>query len=247
VARLDRLLANDRRAASAGAELEPCLARVEARRLCPTLPGPPRVFSLHLGLDPVYADHWPDAQGRLRQTLTCVNRLYQGTGVQWEIAKITAWDPGAQRHQLEPLLRRIEEELPVDGKSLRLGLTVWAERRVYATAGGAIGLSRPGRGSCVVPSWPRIENDCLTIAHELGHLLGAKHVPGKSWIMSWSGYTYHLPVSDPVARVVSVYRFHPRNLEAIRAHRRAHLTRHGLALPVDCMQRLRLVDRCWRL
>jgi hypothetical protein len=86
-----------------------------------------------------------------------------------------------------------------------------------------------------------------TLAHELGHLLGAEHVPGKSFIMSWSAQPYHLPVADPIARVVATYRFHPRNLESIRAHVRARFTARGLLLPDPCIRRMQAIDRCWGL
>jgi hypothetical protein len=221
------------------------MARVDAARECVPVSGAKRSFRLRLALDPRYSRQWPAWEQRLQQTFSCVNALYRGSGVDFLLHEIHSWDPGAERHDLRALLSRVQHDYPADLQSLVVGLAVWEERRIYARAGGEIGLSQAG--ACVVPSWPRIENDCLTLAHELAHLLGAEHVPGKSWIMAWSAQPYHLPVADPVARVLAVYRFHPRNLEAIRAHLRARYTPRGLLLPDPCLRRLRAIDRCWGL
>jgi hypothetical protein len=222
-----------------------CLDQVDEKGLCLPRTGRERVFPLRLALDPRYAQHWPGWQDRLGQTLGCVNRLYRGTGVAFHIAELKAWAPASSRHDLYALLDRIQSDFPPDLKSLLVGITVWDERRIYATAGGEIGLSQ--RAAAVVPSWPRVENDCLILAHELGHLVGARHVPGKQWIMGWAARPFHLPAADPIGRVVATYRFHPRNVEAIRAHRQARFTPNGLALPPECRERIALLDRCWKL
>lgn len=222
-----------------------CLATVERHGQCtPRKSTTPRVLPVAVALDPRYLK-WPNAWDRLARTLHCVNRFYRGTGVEWDFASITPWDPGAHRHQLYGLLHRLQREFPPSRKNLSLGITVWEERRIYAKAGGEIGLSQGG--ACVVPSWPRVENDCLILAHELGHLIGAKHVPGKQWIMGWSASPFHLPAEDPLERVASVYRFHPRNIEVIAVYGVARLTAHGLALPSACHQRVAEIDRCYGL
>jgi hypothetical protein len=92
-----------------------------------------------------------------------------------------------------------------------------------------------------------VENDCLILAHELGHLVGARHFPGKDWIMGWAARPFHLPAADPIARVKALYRFDPRNLAVIRLHRQARVTRHGLELPAGCAEKVEAIDRCWRL
>jgi hypothetical protein len=241
LATLDRLLATDQ-----GGDLQACLAEIDRRRLCVD-PGPSaRLLDLRLALDVRYTRHWPDAEDRLRQTMTCVNTLYRATGVQFHVSDATSWDPEGARHDLHALLRRVQTDLPPDGKSLVVGIALWDERRVYSSAGGEIGLSQ--LGACVVPSWPRIENDCLILAHELGHLVGAKHVPGKQWIMGWAARPFHLPAADPIARLTATYSFHPRNVQAIRAHRRARFApMGGLLMSDDCRRRVRQIDRCWRL
>ena len=128
---------------------------------------------------------------------------------------------------------------------LRLGVVVWSKRRVMSQIGGEIGLSQAG--ACVVPAWPQPENDCITTVHELGHLVGARHVPGEKWLMAWKGRTYKLPVSDPMSRVVANHRFHPRNREGIRVHHAARQSPHGLYLSQGCEIYMAGVDRCWAL
>lgn len=249
LATLDRLLAGSSAAGAQERNLERCMARVED---APCGPRPDdkatRSLEIRLALDPRYASKWGATtwRDRLDRTFSCANRLYAATGIRWRIASVTPWDPGQQRHALYPLLDRLQRELPADGKSLVLGITVWDERRVYSEAGGEIGLSQ--RAACVVPSWPRVENDCVILAHELGHLIGARHVPGKQWIMGWAARPFHLPAADPIARVVATYRFHPRNLAVIRVLRRqGRVTKNGLHLSRACWARVRAIDRCWRL
>jgi hypothetical protein len=246
LATLDRLLAKQEPApAGARDDVAACLARLDASRECVPAPRARRALKLRLVLDEKYTTQWPSWERRLHTTMGCVNRLYRGTGIELVVHDIKTWDPGAERHDLYALLRRVQREHAPDLASLVVGIALWEERRIYARAGGEIGLSQGG--ACVLPAWPRVENDCLTMAHELGHLLGAEHVPGKQWIMAWSAQPFHLPVSDPVARVVATYRFHPRNLEVIRTHVFARFTASGLALPEPCARRVRGIDRCWKL
>lgn len=229
----------------ADGDVSACLARLDALGSCPEdTAAAPRTVNVRVGLDPRYLE-WPEPWDRLARTLACVNRFYEPTGVQWDFVAIDAWDPGPQRHALYPLLERLQRDFPFDGQTLRLGITVWEERRVFSHGGGEIGLSQ--RDACVVPSWPRIENDCLILAHELGHLIGAIHVPGKQWIMGWAASPFHLPAADPLERVAAAYRFHPRNVAAIRAHRTARFTPAGLRPTPDCAQRIAEVDRCYAL
>ncbi|MCK5797298.1 MAG: hypothetical protein KAI47_08950 [Deltaproteobacteria bacterium] len=223
-----------------------CLYDLARQKLCPPdTTSPPRVINLRVALDPRYR-RWPKWAERLGNTLICVNTLYRETGIRWHIAGLTPWDPGAERHTLYPLLARLRREIPGDAMSLRLGITVWETRHIYRMKGGEIGLSQAG--ACVVPSWPRVENDCLILAHELGHLIGARHVPGARFIMGRAAHTvFYLPAQDPLSRVTASYRFHPRNLAAIRAYRTARLTRNGLRPTLACRARIHTLDRCYGL
>jgi len=225
--------------------VSPCIQAVDQQGLCTDAQLPPyRIMGVRVALDPRYKQ-WPRWLDRLSDTFVCVNRFYQRTGIQWEVESLTEWDPGAQRHELYGLLYRLQRELPFDGRHLSLGITVWEERRIYATAGGEIGLSQ--RAACVVPSWPRVENDCLILTHELGHLIGAKHVPGKHWVMGWAASPFHLPSDNPLERVLAVYNFHPRNAEAIAAYRSAQMTPNGLVPSVPCRERIARLDACYGL
>ena len=204
-----------------------------------------RTYKVRVALDKRYQHSWPEWEQRFFGMFECVNQIYSSTGTSFELEAVLDWDPGAQRNDLDALLTRVQKEVPATDKVLRLGVVVWSERRVQSQVGGEIGLSQAG--ACVVPAWPRVENDCLTLAHELGHLVGARHVPGKNWIMAWKGHTYRLPVSDPLARVVANHRLHPRNKEGIRIHHQAKGTPRGLHLDRGCAMRLDQVDRCWAL
>lgn len=243
---LDRLLVKERSARGDPAgELGRCLRQAEQDHACP-LPEARRTLALRIALDARYPVRWPGWESRLSRTLSCVNTIYDATGLQFEASDIVEWSPtDRERNDLYALLYRVQRELPDDRKSLVVGITVWDDRRVYSGSGGEIGLSQ--RASCVVPSWPRVENDCIILAHELGHLVGARHVPGKQWLMGWAARPFHLPAADPVARVIALYRFHPRNRAAVAMHRRARFGPHGLRLPRACRERLHAIDRCWRL
>ncbi len=241
LAALDRIIARGDR----GADRATCLRELERRGLCePSAAAPSREIAVRISLDPRYRQ-WPNWRQRLASTFRCANAIYERSGVRWRIRDILPWDPGAERHALYALLARLRREVPGDHRSLRLGITVWEPRMIFRLAGGKIGLSQAG--ACVVPSWPRVENDCVILAHELGHLIGAKHVPGKQWVMGWAARPFHLPAKDPLARVIATYRFHPRNLAAIRAHLSASVTPRGLKPTLACRERLRILDRCYGL
>ena len=242
LAALDRVLAGEAR----GRHRDPvaCVRHGLDPGLCPVTPRSARTYRLRVALDPRFHT-WPDWRGRLAATVGCVNKLYAATGTTWEVDSIVDWDPGQDRHRLHRLLDRLQEDYPADSGTLVVGISVWEQRRVFATAGGEIGLSQGA--SCVVPSWPRVENDCVILAHELGHLVGARHVPGKRWVMGWSARPFHLPAADPIARVVATYRFHTRNVDSIKIHHAARITPRGLRLSRDCRKRIRTLDRRWNL
>ncbi len=239
---LDRVLAA--RPSTTRQDPAACMRQRLGGDVCPVVSGSARTYRLRIALDPRF-HRWPDWRGRLASTVGCVNRLYRSTGTTWEVESIVDWDPGKQRHDLHRLLDRLRLEYPADRKTLVVGITVWDKRRVFATSGGEIGLSQGA--ACVVPSWPRVENDCIILAHELGHLVGARHVPGKRWVMGWAARPFHLPAADPMARVVATYRFHTRNVDSIRIHHTARLTSHGLRLSRPCSRRIHTLDRCWSL
>ena len=227
--------------------LQVCLARAhqETADLCQVDPASTRTYQVRAALDRRYQETWPEWEERFFGTIECVNKIYSPTGARFELEAVVEWDPGAQRNNLDALLDRVRAEVPASAEVLRLGVVVWSKKRAQFSVGGEIGLA--GAGACVVPSWPRVENDCITLAHELGHLVGARHVPGKNWIMAWKGHTYRLPVSDPLARVVKNHKLHPRNQEGIRVHHQARGTPNGLHLNPGCEERLAKVDACWRL
>ena len=202
-----------------------------------------RIFPLTLALDPRYRS-WPSWRERLTDTMACVNALYRGTRIGFRLARIASWDPGLHRHQLYPLLHRLRHEVRSEAASLRLGITVWDAEHIYRMAGGEIGLSQAG--ACVVPSWPRAENDCVILAHELGHLVGAQHLGGKHWVMGWSAHPFHLPAADPLARVTQTYRFHPDNIAMIDLHSTARVGGAGLELPLPCKESLAMRSACAR-
>ncbi|MCC6749491.1 MAG: hypothetical protein IT371_17635 [Deltaproteobacteria bacterium] len=247
LAALDELAARSSQRPGRHAErnLEACLARVAREHSCAPTPGVQHRVGVRLALDPRYAAQWPGWRARLASTFRCVNHLYRPTGIEWHVSSMLSFEPGAERHDLYALLARLQREFPPDRRALTLGITVWDERHVYRTSGGEIGLSQ--RGHCVVPSWPRVENDCIILAHELGHLIGAKHVPGKQWVMGWAATPFYLPASDPLARVVATYRFHPRNVAAIQAHQSARFTADGLTPTPACAARIAALDACWSL
>jgi len=248
LATLDQVLDQQERAkgrSPAVKDVGSCLAGLPQRASCVDAGKGPRQVGLRVALDCRYKTKWKDWMVRLDQTIGCVNRLYAPTGIQWKVETLTDWDPGPQRHDLHALLTRVQQEILPDNKTLVVGITVWDERRIYALSGGEVGLSQ--RGSCVVPSWPRTENDCVILAHELGHLVGARHVPGKQWIMGWAARPFHLPAADPLARVMATYRFHPRNVAAVKIHRQGRFTKHGIVLPEGCRERIRQIDGCWML
>ena len=243
VAALDRL-GQSPVDAGTGEDVNACMERIDRQMGCRPQRRR-RTFLIRLVLDERYTTTYPQWQRRIERTMGCVNRLYDASQIRWQIEGAMLWDPGADRHNLYALLDRLQREYRTDQQGLLLGMTVWNEQRVFSQAAGEIGLSQGA--ACVVPSWPRIENDCLILAHELGHLTGATHVPGKNWVMSWATSPFRLPVGDAIGRVVATFRFHPRNVAAINAHSTATFTPAGLRAKPECHRRLAAIDDCWSL
>ena len=161
-------------------------------------------------IDTRYLQRYNNWRKRLLTTLRCTNKLFAPAGVRWQLRGAQVWDPDTQRYNLYAALSALRRQFSPRPGGLLLGIVDWDQRHTFAIRGGEIGLSQGN--ACVVPSWPRIENDCLILAHELAHLLGAEHVSGKRWIMAGAANPFHLPSSDPIGRIVSSYRFHPRNI-----------------------------------
>jgi hypothetical protein len=238
---LDRVLAGEQHRART--DWRRCLTEASSQAICPVPRKLGRTIPVRVALDPRYTILWDEWTARLKRTFHCVNALYLPTGIQWYVADVIPWKPGADRHDLGALLSRLQRDFPPDLKSVVMGITVWDESHVYRMGGGKIGLAQ--RGACVVPSWPRVENDCMILAHELAHLVGGEHVRGAKFLMSRAASTYKLPAHDPIGRVISRFRFHPRNLQTIRIYRKARFTKKGLQVPSSCRRMIRLIDRCW--
>jgi hypothetical protein len=239
---LDRLTGGANLSSRPDASVEQCLQRVNRTIGCRPDPNKRHTINIRLVLDERYTTSYPQWQKRFERTIACVNRLYGPTILRWRLFGAKLWDPGERRYDLRALLDQLQMKFGPDNRSILLGITVWDEERVINKGGGEIGLSQGS--SCVVPSWMRVENDCLILAHELGHLSGAEHVLGKNWIMSPSTSPFHLPAKDAVRRVVETFRFDPRNIAAINTLTIARFSTQNPTLQAACEERLKAIDRC---
>jgi len=75
---------------------------------------------------------------------------------------VAAWDPLYDRHNLFSLLDRLQRDFTPDLKSIVLGIFVLG-RTPYLIQNQEEKLVSAKVAACVVPSWPRVENDCLII------------------------------------------------------------------------------------
>lgn len=221
-----------------------CLQQARTSSRCPPNSNPRRILPLRIVLDRRYTARGLGWKKRLQRTVGCANALFP-PGLGFSLQRIEPWDPGADRRSLLALFGRLKREHPADGAALVVGFTVLDRGQVFGRTGDAIGLSKGV--STVVTSWPLEENDCAILAHELAHLVGAKHVRGKQWLMNRTGRPFHLPSDGAKWRVLSRYRFHPRNIEVMLLYAGSRITPRGLMLRRSCINLRKGIDRCWAL
>lgn len=231
-------------------EFSTCIATGVQRERCAALAS--AGIEIDLWVDHEYQRRYAKASTRLATTLRCVNALYQSTGMIFRVRKQRSFDPAERRHDLRALLRwlRHSRSRSTPDHVLAIAISAWDQRMVYSKAGREVGLAQGA--SAVVPAWPRVENDCVILAHELGHLVGAIHVRAANradlrWIMAPSSGVFYLPDKRPIERVLGLFRFHPRNAESLFAHRNATFSANrGTRLSAECAAYQREVDTCWK-
>lgn len=217
-----------------------CLNSVPNTCFPPTRINP---IPLRIALDPAYIKGHHNWKKRLNQTMQCVNRFFRDASIEWKIVDIQPWDPQNDQEKLYSLLSRLQREIPAQD-AVRLGIIRWDQSTSLKRRSGEIGLAQGN--SCIVPSWPQVRNDCLILAHELGHVLGAKHLPGKQWIMSPAAHPFRLPQNkDSLLQLTKEFRFHPANRTIIEAHASAKITATHILPTAACRKRIRRIRFCY--
>ena len=223
-------------------EIQSCLNRLAARSGCSLPARVSRELPLRVALDPAYRQRWPRWRERVDASLACVNSLFAPSGLRWR-PSVTSWEPGPYRGQLEPLLQTLQQQLPADQRGVSVGIVTPPARDVY-THYKRHAMLKVGRGTGVVLGWPSSATDCISVAQVLALQVGAKRIDGRRWVLG-RRWLHGLPTDNPTARVTALYRFHPRNVEAMRVFSRARMTQQGLNLPPLCRRRIQQIDQCY--
>jgi hypothetical protein len=226
-------------------DVRTCLAGLADERCTAT---DRRDLPLRLAVDRRFVEGHAEPSKRIRDTVACVNSLFRETGIQWSITAVFTWSPdvpgpGQIHTDNGRLMQDLQRQYPDDGRSVVVGWAQLDERSVFRGE-----TSAESEGNWIlVGSTPRPENDCLGLANMLGRYLGGTPVPAPgSWVIRRFRARSHIPTDDLQTKVMSMWRFHPQNVEVIRAHGRGRIKPGGMVLSAGCRKRISGIRSCWR-
>jgi tetratricopeptide (TPR) repeat protein len=150
-------------------------------------------FKINLWVDRSYREAFPTTwKERLRLRVLYANDILRNQfNIELIISEIIEWDSRFQM-TLDKTLQKLYQTSVSKTKSLQLGITLdknlkrnWFDKAniglAYLLGNNAVITAQPSF-PLVGQSWNSIE-EAITIAHEVGHILGAIHTPEKSSIM----------------------------------------------------------------
>jgi hypothetical protein len=113
--------------------------------------------------------HGAGAEFAAHQLVREADRILEPTGVDLAFVEYRTWAPAGNGGPMIRLLNQLESSVPAGPGYLVIGLT---GRRVSRVDG----IARMGHSHLVARDHPvQPEYDALVVAHEIGHLMGAKH------------------------------------------------------------------------
>ena len=150
-------------------------------------------LKISLWVDESYREVFPNTwKDRLMLRVLYANDiLRQQFDIELILSEFILWDAQFER-SLENSLKKLYQSTASNPNSLQIGITLdsnlkrnWTSRSniglAYLLSNDAVITAQPSFPS-VGQSWNSIE-EAITLAHEIGHILGAIHVPDQSSIM----------------------------------------------------------------
>ncbi len=131
---------------------------------------PRRQFQVTVAADDAWQQAYGDsAKATARQLIAEVNRILEPTGVGLVLADYVTWMNQDSAPSMSQMLKHLDATVPAQPRQFVIGLT---GRQISSVDG----IAHVGHVHLVARRHPGQQpSDALVIAHETGHLLGAKH------------------------------------------------------------------------